>query len=481
MMTILHKLQRRVVNTLKSYRYKIEDLDCAACAKKIEDRIAAEPGYEEVVVNFSTATLSCKTDKTEGVEEELKAMIAAVEPEAMLVTSQSTKIEEAQRSDTDMLRLLAGVLVYALAVFFQLTGWAMTVAIVVSVLILIYKTAIKAGKELKNKVLDENTLIVISVIGACLVGKVSEGIMVITLYEIGKIIEARAVNKTRRSIASLMDIKPDYANLKQGDEIRVVSPEEVKVGDIILVKTGEKIPLDGTVIKGESEINNAALTGESKPLKMTKGSNVLSGGINLGGLIEIQVDKTYENSTVSQILNLVENATDKKAKTETMVSRWAKVYTPTVLMLAILVAVLMPLVIKNITYTNSLYRALTFLVIACPCSIAISVPLSYFSGIGKASRKGILVKGSDFLDGLKDIKTIIFDKTGTITTGSFSVGKVQVLAEGYTEDSVLEYFALGESFSNHPLAKSIVAKYGKEIETSKVQNHQEVSGQGIQY
>lgn len=480
-MTILNKLQRKVVSTLKSYRYRIEELDCAACAKKIEDRIASEEGYEDVIVNFSTATLSFKTDKTEGIEKELKTIIAAVEPEAILVTSQSKEIEEAQRNNTDILRLLIGVLVYALAVFFQLTGLAMTTAITVSVLILMYKTAIKAGKQLKHKVLDENALIVISVIGACFIGKVSEGIMVITLYEIGKILEARAVNKTRKSIASLMDIKPEYANLKKSEEIEVVSPEEVKVGDTILVKTGEKIPLDGTVVKGESEINNAALTGESKPVAVLAGSKVLSGGVNLGGLIEIKVDKTYENSTVSQILNLVENATDKKAKTETMVSRLAKIYTPIVMGLAVLVAIFMPMLIQGVSYTASLYKALTFLVIACPCSIAISVPLSYFSGIGKASRSGILVKGSDYLDGLKEIQTIIFDKTGTITTGSFRVNTVQVLAEGYTQESILEYFALGESFSNHPIAKSILAKYGKEIDTKAVQNYQEIPGQGIQY
>lgn len=480
-MTILNKLQRKVVSTLKSYRYRIEELDCAACAKKIEDRIASEEGYEDVIVNFSTATLSFKTDKTEGIEKELKTIIAAVEPEAILVTSQSKEIEEAQRNNTDILRLLIGVLVYASAVFFQLTGLAMTTAITVSVLILMYKTAIKAGKQLKHKVLDENALIVISVIGACFIGKVSEGIMVITLYEIGKILEARAVNKTRKSIASLMDIKPEYANLKKSEEIEVVSPEEVKVGDTILVKTGEKIPLDGTVVKGESEINNAALTGESKPVAVLVGSKVLSGGVNLGGLIEIKVDKTYENSTVSQILNLVENATDKKAKTETMVSRLAKIYTPIVMGLAVLVAIFMPMLIQGVSYTASLYKALTFLVIACPCSIAISVPLSYFSGIGKASRSGILVKGSDYLDGLKEIQTIIFDKTGTITTGSFRVNTVQVLAEGYTQESILEYFALGESFSNHPIAKSILAKYGKEIDTKAVQNYQEIPGQGIQY
>ena len=305
--------------------------------------------------------------------------------------------------------------------------------------------------------------------------------MVITLYEIGKILEARAVNKTRKSISSLMDIKPEYANLKISEEIKQVSPEEVKIGDLIVIKTGEKIPLDGEIISGNAKINNSALTGESRLIDSMVGDKVLSGGIVSEGLIEIKVEKTYENSTVAQILNLVENATDKKAKTETTVSKLAKIYTPVVFVLAILVAVFMPLVIQNVTYSDSIYKALTFLVISCPCSIAISVPLSYFSGIGKASKRGILVKGSDYLDGFKDIGEVIFDKTGTITTGNFNVSKIQTFDDEYSENDVLELFAIGESFSNHPIAKSIINKFEKEIDASKVKEYKEISGKGIEY
>ena len=308
-----------------------------------------------------------------------------------------------------------------------------------------------------------------------------EGIMVITLYEIGKILEARAVNKTRKSISSLMDIKPEYANIKIGDDIKKISPEDVKIGDIIVIKSGEKIPLDGVIIKGEAQINNAALTGESRLIDVKLGNKVLSGSINDGGLIEVRVEKNYEDSTVSTILKLVENATDKKAKTETMVSKMAKIYTPTVFILAILVAVFMPVIFANVTYAQSIYKALTFLVISCPCSIAISVPLSYFSGIGKSSKSGILVKGSDYLDGLKDINKIIFDKTGTITTGNFNVSKIISLNNNYSEDDILEYFAKGESFSNHPIAKSIIKKYGKEVDESGVEEYKEVAGKGIEY
>ena len=300
-------------------------------------------------------------------------------------------------------------------------------------------------------------------------------------YEIGKILEAKAIGKTRKSISELMNIKPEYANLKLGEETKQVSPEEVEIGSTILVKTGEKIPLDGIVKSGEAEIDNSALTGESKLIKVKENSKVLSGGINVQGILEIQTTKTYENSTVSQILNLVENATDKKSKTETFVAKTAKIYTPIVLGLALLVAVFMPLVVKGTTYTESIYKALIFLVISCPCSIAISVPLSYFSGIGKASKRGILIKGSDYLDGIKDISQIIFDKTGTITTGNFKVSKINILNTNYSKEEIMNYFAMGESFSNHPIAKSILKEVNEKPDTSKVKEFEEVSGKGLQY
>lgn len=381
----------------------------------------------------------------------------------------------------DIVRLVVGLLIYFVGMQLNLGSTAEIIITVISLVILLFRTTKKAFNQLSKKVLDENALITISVIGACFVGKSMEGVMVITLYEIGKILEARAVSKTRKSISDLMNIKPEYANLKIGEEVKQINPEEVKIGDIILVKTGEKIPLDGEVISGEAEIDNSALTGESVLVKAEKDTKVLSGGINVNGLIEIKVEKTYENSTVSQILNLVENATDKKAKTETFVAKAAKIYTPIVLGLALIVAVFMPLVIKNVTYNESIYKALIFLVISCPCSIAISVPLSYFSGIGKASRRGILIKGSDYLDGIKEIGQIIFDKTGTITTGNFKVDKINKLNNNYTEEKILNYFAMGESFSNHPIAKSILKEVSTEIDTKDVQDFEEIAGKGLQY
>ena len=466
---------------MKNYKFLLQGLECANCAKKIEDKIAANPEYKDVVVNFSTITLSFKTDKEKGVEEDIKNIVKAVEPDTVVISKDKKQVEQVQRNNKDIIRLFVGLAIYGLSVLLQKQIILSYILLVISAITLLYRTAIKAYKQLKGKILDENTLIIVSVIGACLVGKTMEGIMVITLYEIGKILEARAVNKTRKSISSLMDIKPEYANLKIGDEIKQVSPEEVEIGKIIVIKAGEKIPLDGEIILGDAKINNSALTGESRLIDSTIGDKVLSGGIVSEGLIEIKVEKTYENSTVAQILNLVENATDKKAKTETTVSKLAKIYTPVVFVLAILVAIFMPLIVKNVTYSDSIYKALTFLVISCPCSIAISVPLSYFSGIGKASKSGILVKGSDYLDGFKDIGEVIFDKTGTITTGNFNVSKIKVYDDAYTEEKVLELFAIGESFSNHPIAKSIINKFEKEIDASKVKEYKEISGKGIEY
>ena len=279
-----------------------------------------------------------------------------------------------------------------------------------------------------------------------------------------------------------MDIKPEYANLKKGDEIEIVEPSEVKVGDIVVAKQGEKIPLDGVVVKGTASLNTASLTGESKPQDVDENDIVLSGSIVLEGLLEIKVTEKYENSTVSKILELVENATDKKAKTETFVNKAAKIYTPIVIGIAILVGIFLPL-ISNVTYggeNGSIYRALIFLVISCPCAIAISVPLCYFSGIGKSSKEGILIKGSDYLDELKDVKEIVFDKTGTLTKGQFGISKIEVYSDKYVENDVLKYVVWGESYSNHPIAKSIV-KNAKNVETKKVENYEEITGKGIKY
>lgn len=475
---------------MKKYEYEIAGLDCAACANEIQEGLNKNPEIKNANVNFAKMKLTYETDtlSKEGIEK----IVQSIEPEVELLEANSKskdlKNEKAQKENRKklwihILRLVIGAIVAGVGLYVPMPQIASTIFIVLGYAILLFKTAKNAVKLLfKSKTINENLLITISCIGAYLVGKSSEGLMVIILYEIGKILEEKAINKTRKSISDLMDIKPEYANLKKGDEIEIVEPSEVKVGDIVVAKQGEKIPLDGVVVKGTASLNTASLTGESKPQDVDENDIVLSGSIVLEGLLEIKVTEKYENSTVSKILELVENATDKKAKTETFVNKAAKIYTPIVIGIAILVGIFLPL-ISNVTYggeNGSIYRALIFLVISCPCAIAISVPLCYFSGIGKSSKEGILIKGSDYLDELKDVKEIVFDKTGTLTKGQFGISKIEVYSDKYVENDVLKYVVWGESYSNHPIAKSIV-RNAKNVETKKVENYEEITGKGIKY
>ena len=356
----------------------------------------------------------------------------------------------------------------------------MILMIIAYVLLLWRIFGVACRKVFKNHVLDENTLIVISAIGAFLVGQTHEGMMVVILYEIGKILEDKAVNKTRKSVQELMDIKPEYANLKMDGRVESVMPEEVNIDDIIIIKSGEKIPLDGVVVSGKAKIDNSALTGETKLVMVEENSEVLSGSVNVDGFIEVKVTKAYKDSTVTKILELVENATDRKAKAENTVSKMAKVYTPIILILAVCTAIFLPL-FTELTYRDSIYRALIFLVISCPCAIAISVPLTYFSGIGRASKSGILIKGSDYLDGLRGISKVVFDKTGTLTTGNFSIANVKSLDEKYSEKNILKIAAIGEKNSNHPIAKSILKEVEEDISKIEVQEYNEIIGEGISF
>ena len=475
---------------MKKYEYEIAGLDCAACANEIQEGLNKNPEIKNANVNFAKMKLTYETDTLS--KEEIEKIVQSIEPEVELLEvnskSKDLKNEKAQKENRrklwlHILRLVIGAIVAGVGLYVPMPQIASTVFIVLGYAILLFKTAKNAVKLLfKSKTINENLLITISCIGAYLVGKSSEGLMVIILYEIGKILEEKAINKTRKSISDLMDIKPEYANLKKGDEIEIIEPSEVKVGDIVVAKQGEKIPLDGIVVKGTASLNTASLTGESKPQDVAENDIVLSGSIVLEGLLEIKVTEEYENSTVSKILELVENATDKKAKTETFVNKAAKIYTPIVIGIAILVGIFLPL-ISNVTYggeNGSIYRALIFLVISCPCAIAISVPLCYFSGIGKSSKEGILIKGSDYLDELKDVKEIVFDKTGTLTKGQFGISKIEVYSDKYVENDVLKYVVWGESYSNHPIAKSIV-RNAQNIETKKVENYEEITGKGIKY
>lgn len=467
---------------MKRYEFILKDLDCAACANEIQEKLAKNPELHNVNVNFAKLKLTYETD-TVSVEEVRKA-VKEQEPDVEMISAEKMKeIENKKESKmgAQIARLLIGIIIAGIGLYAKLPDTISTIFIILGYVILLYRTAKNAFKMLfASKKINENFLITVSCVGAYLVGEHMEGLMVITLYEIGKILEEKSISKSRKSIKNLMDIKPEYANLKTENDIKKVSPEEVKIGDTILIKEGEKVPLDGIVKKGTADLNTASLTGESKLTQVSESENVLSGSIVVDGMIEVKVTKEYKNSTVSRILDLVENATDKKAKTETFVNKASSIYTPIVIGLAAIVAIFLPL-FTDIPYTGnngSIYRALIFLVISCPCSIAISVPLSYFSGIGKSSKEGILIKGSDYIDAIKDIKEVVFDKTGTLTKGEFEITKIDTF-ENYTEQEVLKYAAMGEKYSNHPIAKSIM-KANKE-EVAEVQEFKEIAGKGLSY
>lgn len=464
---------------MKKYSYILKNLDCAVCAGKIENQLNNNSDFENVKVNFNTLKLTFQTNLDKNVKKEVCKMIKEIEPEVDVLDMEELNVKNTKITYS-LWKLGFGIILALLSNYFPSPKLISDILLLIAYIILLSRTIKNAFKLFKNSYhIDENFLITISCIGAYLVGEHMEGLMVITLYEIGKILEEKAVNKTRGSINNLMNIKPEYANLLDQTEKRV-NPEEVKIGSIIIVKKGEKIPLDGIVVKGESYIDTSSLTGESIPIKVSVDSEVLSGSINTGDIIEVKTTNTYENSTVSKILELVENATDKKAKTETFASNFAKIYTPIVIIFAILVAVLMP-IFTNVTYSASIYKALTFLVISCPCAIAISVPLSYFSGIGRASKSGILIKGSNYLDGLKDLKQIVFDKTGTITTGNFDVAEINVIDSNYNEEDIKNYIVKGEELSAHPLAHSILKVISSTKEVGKINHFKEYAGLGISY
>lgn len=336
----------------------------------------------------------------------------------------------------------------------------------------------KAIKNIKRgQVFDENFLMSIATIGAFFVGEYAEGVGVMLFYQVGELFQDLAVNKSRRSIAELMDIRPDYANLKIGDDIKVVSPERVRIGDIIIVKPGEKIPLDGKVIEGNSSVDTKALTGESLPRELEVGSTALSGFININGMLTIEVEKSFGESTVSKILDLVQNASSKKAPTENFITKFARYYTPAVVFGALALAIIPPIVLGE-AFSDWIYRALIFLVISCPCALVISIPLGFFGGIGGASSKGILVKGSNYLEALNNVEAVVFDKTGTLTKGVFKVTEINTIDEGEKRE-LLEIAAYAESFSNHPIAISILKEYEKEIDKTLIDSYEEIAGNGV--
>lgn len=353
-----------------------------------------------------------------------------------------------------------------------------TILFVVAYLIVGYPIIKKAVTNIfHGEVFDENFLMTIATIGAFLTGEYLEGVLVMLLYQVGELFQSYAVSTSRKSITELMDIRPDYANLKDGEKYKKISPEEVKVGDIIQIKPGEKVPLDGIVIEGNSYLDTVALTGESVPRKVNKKDEILSGCINKTSVLTVKVTKEFSQSTASKILDLVENASNKKSKSEDFITKFARYYTPIVVISALLLAFIPPLIFKDLTFVACIKRAMTFLVISCPCALVISVPLSFFGGIGGASKNGILIKGSNYLESLSKTKVIVFDKTGTLTKGTFNVTKINPI--GLTEEELLKTVATAESYSPHPIAESIRRAYNKKISSKEITKYEELSGLGI--
>lgn len=462
----------------------LQGLDCANCAAKIEKHVNSVDGVTVASVDFVSKKLMIEAPNSNALQKivsEVSISIPKIEPDIEVILEQNSIVDEKQGLGLKKLitRLSAGFILGAIALIFNLGATVEFSIFLIAYLLIGGDILLRAARNIaRGQLFDENFLMSIATIGAFAIGQYPEGIAVMLFYQVGELFQSIAVNRSRKSISELMDIRPEYATLKVGNETKKVSPEEVNVGDLIIVKPGEKIPLDGMVTEGNSMVDTSALTGESVPREVEAGSEVLSGFVNSNGVLSIQVTKAYSESTVAKILDLVQNASSRKAPTENFITKFARYYTPVVVMIAAMLAIIPPLMIEGALFSDWVYRALVFLVISCPCALVVSIPLGFFGGIGGASRSGILVKGSNYLEALNSVKYVVFDKTGTLTKGVFKV--TDISPEGdITKESLLEYAALAESYSNHPIAQSILAAYGKEIEKEKIDQYDEIAGHGI--
>ena len=377
------------------------------------------------------------------------------------------------------IKIIIALILFLIALIIDFGNvWINNVIYIIAYIIVGFEIVRKAVRNItRGKVFDENFLMTVATIGAFGIGEFPEAASVMLFYQVGELFQSYAVDKSRKSIASLMDIRPDYANIEKDGKLEKVDPDEVKIGDIIVVKPGEKIPLDGTVVEGKTNLDTKALTGEPMPREANIGDDVISGCINLNGLIKVKVTKEFGESTVSKILDLVENASSKKSKSENFITKFAAYYTPIVVIIAVILAIVPPLIIPGAEFSDWIYRALSFLVVSCPCALVISIPLSFFGGIGGASKMGILIKGSNYLEALANTEIVVFDKTGTLTEGDAKVQKIE--AEGISKEELLEITALAENFSNHPIAISIKSEYNKPIDEKRIVKTQELTGRGI--
>lgn len=468
----------------------LDGLCCGNCAAKIERETSNIDGVKNAVVDFVTTKLIVQIDtpsKQGPIIEKIKEIVKTIEPDVKVVVleEKSKNInsdngkEKEENNKIEIIKLVLGAASFAIATAVKLPSAVDLLLYLISYVLVGGEVVLRALKNImRGQVFDENFLMSIATLGAFAIGQYPEGVAVMLFYKVGEMFQDMAVNRSRKSITALMDIRPDFANLKIGDEVKKVAPEEVGIGDIIVVKPGEKVPLDGRVIEGSSMLDTSALTGESVPRKVKVSDNILSGSINKNGLLTIEVEKEFGDSTVTKILDLVQNASGKKAPTENFITKFARYYTPAVVFSAIALAVLPPLFIEGATFSQWIYRALAFLVVSCPCALVVSIPLGFFGGIGGASKNGILIKGGNYLEALNDVEVVVFDKTGTLTKGVFKVSEI-ASRNNISQNELLTYAAHAESYSNHPIAASILAAYGKEIGKGVLENYEEISGHGV--
>lgn len=499
--------------TIKQHEWLLEGLDCANCADKVERGVALVSGVKDSKVNFMTTTLSFKITKEEerDVLKNVKDKVHTLEPDIILFEKSSGRqlnldkdsndntviikegLETAQSTDqtsrfkgldtktkTTLVRLFFSLILLLSGIFIPLNEGLTLVLFIIAYLTAGYDVVWRAIKNIMHgQLFDENFLMTIATFSAIYIQQYPEAVAVMVFYQIGEVFQNIAVSKSRRSISELMDIRPDYANLVKGDAIDKVAPETVQIGDTILIRPGEKVPLDGEVVEGTSSMDTSVLTGESVPRRVKPGDTVLSGYINKNALLKLVVEKPFADSTVKKILDLVQNASGRKAPTEQFITKFARYYTPIVVIAAFMLAVIPPLLLPGAIFNDWIYRASIFLVISCPCALVISIPVGFFGGIGSASKKGILVKGSNFLEALNDLEYIVVDKTGTVTKGKFELNEIKP-ANGFQEEQLLEYAAYAEAHSTHPIADSIKQRYDQTIQKDRITAVNEIPGHGIE-
>ena len=468
----------------------LNGLTCAHCASVIDEKVKHIDGVKNSNLNFTNKKLSVEIDcdNEEKIIKNIIDIINDTEPglDIQIEGQREIKEDKTQKSiknneKLNLLKIIAGAIVFIFAFYQEIAGrenkYSLLIFLVAYLLVgsdILYKAL---RNITKGRIFDENFLMSVATIGAIAIGELSEAVGVMLFYKIGEYLQELAVGKSRKSISELMQIRPDMANLKLGNTIKVVNPEDVNIGDYIIVKPGEKVPLDGVVIEGSSMMDTSALTGESVLRTVKKGDNLLSGFINKNALLTVQVTKDFSESTASKILDMVENASSKKSKTENFISVFSRYYTPIVVGLALLIAILPPIFMQGATFSEWIHRGLIFLVVSCPCALVLSIPLSYFSGIGVASKQGVLIKGSNYLEALRYVDTVVFDKTGTLTEGVFDVVKVKPV--NISEDELIKFASIAEVNSNHPIAKSILNYYNKEINLNNIEEYEEIASHGI--